>query len=43
MRSEAIVYITSQHTNFTADDVSLTSLIIEDLTEEAIVNPEVCQ
>ena len=41
MRSEAIVNVTSQPENFTADDVSLTTLIIEELTREAIVNQEV--
>ena len=42
MRSEAIVNITSQPQNFTASHVSITTLVIEDLTGEAIANPEVC-
>lgn len=42
MRSEVIVNITSQPGNLTANDVSITSSVIEDLTDEAIINPEVC-
>ena len=42
IRSEAIVNITSQPANFSADDVSITTLVIDDLTVEAINNPEVC-
>ena len=42
IRSEAIVNITSQPTNFTASDVSITTLVIDDLTQEAITNMEVC-
>ena len=41
IQSEAIVNITSHSANFTADDVSITTLVIDDLTEEAIMNPEV--
>ena len=40
-RSEAIANITSQAVNFTIKDVFLTSLVIENLTGEAIVNPHV--
>ena len=41
MRSEALANITSQAINLTIKDVFLTSLIIEDLTGEAIINPQV--
>ena len=41
MRSEALANITSQAVDFTIKDVFLTSLVIEDLTDEAIVNPQV--
>ena len=43
MRSEAIVNITSEPQNFTADDVSITTFVIQELTKDAIVNPEVCE
>ena len=42
MRSQAIVNITSRPQNFTASHVYLTTLVIENVTEEAIVNQEVC-
>ena len=41
-RSEVIVDTTSQMENFSIYDVSLVSLIIDDLTEDAISNPVVC-
>ena len=42
MRSEAIVNVTSRPQNFTASHVYLTTLVIENVTEEAIINREVC-
>lgn len=38
-RSEAIANITTKSVNFTTKDVFLTSLVIENLTDEAIINP----
>ena len=40
-RSEAIANITTKSVNFTTKDVFLTSLVIENLTDEAIINPMV--
>lgn len=37
LRSELLANITSQMENFSTKDVSLASLVIEDLTKEAIV------